>query len=484
MSSRVVVVGGGLAGLTAAHRLITSRPGLDVLVVDGGDRPGGKVRRAEVGGVSLDVGAESVLASSAHAVQLCAELDLSERMVVPEPLAASIWTRGALRPIPTGTFMGVPGPDADLSGLLTEDEARRASAPVTGEPLETDRSIAEVVGGEYGSAVVDRVIEPLLGGVYAGRVEELSMQAAMSALWPAVTKGESLTSTVGRMLPPPPGADDPPRPSRLMGLDGGIVGLAERLVESITAAGGRVLTVTLVRGLERTTAGWRVVTGPTIAPEAHDADAVVLAVPATPAGRLLAPHAPAAGEALGAIPAASMAVLALALPRTPETTGLPGSGFLVPAVDGRTIKASTFASRKWAWVERESAAHDVVLLRASVGRAGEVEALQRDDEDLVRAAVAEIGDALGRPLPDPVDSVVQRWGGGLPQYTVGHRERVSSVRQAVAELPGLEVAGAVYDGVGIAAVLASADAAASATLETLAVDPPSTSHPVSSKESA
>jgi oxygen-dependent protoporphyrinogen oxidase len=139
---------------------------------------------------------------------------------------------------------------------------------------------------------------------------------------------------------------------------------------------------------------------------------------------------------------------------------LTGSGFLVPPVEGRTIKASTFTSAKWAWVA--DLAPDVAFLRSSVGRAGEVADLQREDDELVALAFAEVGEALGRPLPPLVDGHVQRWGGGLPQYAVGHVSRMDRVAASVAPLAGLELAGAAYAGVGIPAVIASAEAAAEA----------------------
>ena len=127
-------------------------------------------------------------------------------------------------------------------------------------------------------------------------------------------------------------------------------------------------------------------------------------------------------------------------------------------MDGRTIKASTFSSGKWAWVDALD--EDLVFLRASIGRAGDVTALQWPDADLVDVAVREVGEAVGAPLPRVVDSHVQRWGGGLPQYAVGHLRRVAQVEAAVAGVPGLEVCGAAYGGVGIPAVIASARAAA------------------------
>lgn len=465
MGPRVVVVGGGVAGLTTAHHLLAARPDLDVHVLDGGDRPGGKVRGEEVGGVTVDVGAESVLASSAAARELIAGLGLAEDVVHPEPVAATIWSRGTRHPVPARTFMGVPSPETETSGLLDEGEARRAARPAPFVLGGHDVTVAEAIGTVYGRPVVDRVVEPLLGGVYAGRVDALSLQAAMPRLWAAMGEGRSMPEAVASLLPAPT-----PRPSpRVMGLAGGINRLVPALVDRVVTAGGTVSSRTLVRELHRTPEGWRVISGPTTTPVAHDADAVVLATPAAPTARLLTDHAPRAALALGGVEYASMAVITLALP-TGRIPRLPGSGFLVPAVDGRTIKAATFSAAKWAWIA--SASPEVTLLRASIGRAGEAVTLQRDDDELQAVALAEVGAALGTPLPDPVDSHVRRWGGGLPQYDLGHTERVAAARDDVAGLPGLALTGAAYEGVGIAAVLE--DAARSATTILDALPPSST----------
>ncbi|MDV9191849.1 FAD-dependent oxidoreductase, partial [Streptomyces sp. SR27] len=186
------------------------------------------------------------------------------------------------------------------------------------------------------------------------------------------------------------------------------------------------------------------------------ADGVVLATPAGPAAALLAEHAPAASAELDAVAYASMALVTLAFRRS-DMPDLPGSGFLVPPVDGHTIKASTFSSRKWRWVT--DGAPDLFVLRTSVGRHGEEAQVHREDADLVAASLKDLAAATGLAAR-PVATTVTRWLDGLPQYPVGHLARVARVREAVAALPGLRVAGAAYDGVGIPACIASAHRAA------------------------
>ncbi|GAA2987777.1 hypothetical protein GCM10020227_65700 [Streptomyces flavovirens] len=190
------------------------------------------------------------------------------------------------------------------------------------------------------------------------------------------------------------------------------------------------------------------------------ADGVVMAAPAWSASTLLAAECPAASVELAGVEYASMALVTLAFRRSDVegTEALAGrSGFLVPPVDGRTIKASTFSSNKWRWVA--DAAPDLFVLRTSVGRYGEEDHLHREDSELVAVSLKDLADATGLTAR-PVDTVVTRWIGGLPQYPVGHLGRVARIREEVAKLPGLRVCGAVYDGVGIPACVAGAHRAA------------------------
>jgi oxygen-dependent protoporphyrinogen oxidase len=237
-----------------------------------------------------------------------------------------------------------------------------------------------------------------------------------------------------------------------MGIRGGVGRLPLAVADSVRARGAEIVTGAPVTGLRREgERGWHVVTGD----RTLHADAVVLAVPAPAAARLLAAESPAAAAELRAVEYASMALVTLAYRRA--DTRLPdGSGFLVPPVDGHTIKASTFASNKWGWIAEEDP--DVVVLRTSVGRYGETEILRREDAELVEVSRRDLKEATGLDAT-PLQTRVTRWDDGLPQYPVGHHARVARIRAHVAGLPGLAVCGAQYDGVGIPACIASAYAA-------------------------
>ncbi len=452
----VVVVGGGVAGLAAALEVLGRRPDVRLTVLEGADRVGGKLRLEPVAGHLVDVGAEAMLALRPEAVDLVGRVGGRADLVAPATTTASVWSRGELHPLPRATLMGVPTDPEAARGVLTADEVARVREERSwpGGALTEDVSVSEYVGTRLGSAVVDRLVEPLLGGVYAGHASRLSLQATMPALWERATVGESITTAA----PPAAGraSNGSGRPV-FAGLRGGVGRLPGMLAAALADLGADIRTSAVVRGLERTGPGWRLVVGSAASPEAVEADAVVLCVPPPPAARLLRAHAATAADGLDAVEMASTAVVTLAVERA-GLGELPGSGFLVPPVEGRTIKASTFSARKWEWTG--SLSDEVVHLRTSVGRAREEAVLQRSDAELVAGSVAEVSEALGRRLPRVVDAHVQRWGGGLPQYAVGHVARVGAVRDAVAALPGVEVAGAAYDGVGIPAVVASAVRAA------------------------
>jgi protoporphyrinogen/coproporphyrinogen III oxidase len=442
---RIVVVGGGIAGLAAAYAL--AGESVDVTVLEAAPQVGGKLRISDVAGVPVDEGAEMFLRRVPEALDLVTSLGRADELVSPAVGSASVWARGELRPMPTGTVMGLPSDPSSLRGLLTDAEVERVELDRTlpGEPPGVDISVGQWVADRVGRAVVERLVDPLLGGVYAGRADELSLAATI----PQLPRDErSVLAAVARVAPSPASTD-----AVFATLTGGMGSLPTSLVEAVTAMGGTVLAGRTVRRIERTPVGWRVVHGATNDEQVLDADAVILAVPSTPAARLLADVAPAAAAELAGVEAASMAIITTAW-RTTDAPSLASSGYLVPAVYGRPVKAVTFAATKWAHLARP----DLVVVRCSIGRHGDVGELQRDDTDLVAAAAAELTAYAGF-RGAPIDARVSRWGGALPQYAVGHRERVARIRAAIEAVPGLAVCGATYDGVGVPACIRSAAAA-------------------------
>ena len=484
----VVIVGGGIAGLAAAL-FLRDQP-VRVTVLEGSPRLGGKLSVSEVAGVAVDEGAEALLITRPEGTGLIAEMGLAGERVAPGTTSSAIWTLGALRPLPRRQFMGVPSDLDELArtGVVSDAGVARAARDLELPPTARDGDVpvAQYVGARLGAEVVDRLVDPLLGGVYAGRSAELSFDATMPALSAASRRHRSLAEAVGSLLPPPapaPAGDQDPVPagtrsggSVFTTLAGGLGLLPAYLAK---ACGAEVRTGSMARVLSPAAApgagpGWRLTVGSAAAEEQIDADAVILALPARPAGRLLAqvPGVSAAVTALAEISYASMAIVTLAYPRAAfpgaGLTALGLSGYLVPAVDGRAVKAVTFSTVKWPHLAVATAggAEPLEIIRCSVGRIGEEALLQRADEDLAALAAAELAAATG-VRGAPVAHRITRWGGGLPQYTVGHLDRVAKIRAALATQPGLAVCGAAYDGIGIPACIATARAAAGQVLDAL-----------------
>lgn len=457
----VAVVGAGISGLAAAWFLRSlAADRVRVTVLEGSSRIGGKLRVSEVAGVPVDEGADSLLVRRPEGRDLVGSVGLAGELVEPGTTSASLWTRGALRPLPAGAVMGVP---SDLRALgrarvLSTAGLARVALEVTRKRDATweDLPVGEYVADRFGHEVVDRLVEPLLGGVYAGQARMLSLDATLPQLAPAAHSGRSLLLAT--------------RAARRSAAGGGPVfntlagGLGSLPAAVAAASGAEVRTQAMVRELRRAERGWRLTVGPTRAPESVEADAVVLAVPAQPASRLLADDVPYAAAALADIDYASVAVVTLAYDRSAFPVFPSGSGYLVPAVDGRAVKAVTLSTNKWPHLARR--AEGTVIVRCSIGRYGEEAEIQRPDAELAAVAASEVGQALGI-RDQPVDTRVTRWGGALPQYTVGHLDRVARIRAELSAVPGLGGCGAAYDGLGVPACVASARRAVTRVLDDL-----------------
>jgi oxygen-dependent protoporphyrinogen oxidase len=451
----VVVVGGGVSGLVAAYRLrqlLGSSVRLTVL--EQSDRLGGKLRTLDLDDVATDVGAEAFVMRDPAAHDLAVELGLGDRVVHPSLSAATIHAGGATVALPRRTFLGVPaGPDA-VRDVLSAEGVERVAAESSLPPLtmseDEDASVGELLTSRMGREVVDHLVEPLLAGVYAGRADLLGLRATMPALVRALEETGSLTAAAAKLLPPPAAGG---RPKPVFGaLRGGMRVLVDELARQSDA---EIRLRTTVRRLETRPAGWRVEVGSAPRPEFLDADAVVLAVPPPAARKLLDGVVPQAAAAYSRVAVGSMAVVSMVLP---EDVRLPESSGVLLAVGERhrdgtpfTAKAFTYTSRKWGG--------DRVRMRASVGRVGEEHTLQRDEDALLADVLADLAELSGVEAK-PVAWTVTKWGGGLPQYGVGHAAAVAEIERAVAGVPGLAVAGATFRGVGIPACVRTATAAA------------------------
>ena len=456
MRVRVVVIGGGISGLSAAWFVAELAADAEVVVLEAAPVVGGKLRLAEIAGVTVDVGAEAMLARRPEGTGLAIAAGLADSLIAPLTTAAGVFAAGARHPLPARTMLGIPA-DLDAlraSGVLSAAGLAEVEAEPTRPVLEAiagDVAVGPLVRERLGAEVVERLVEPLLGGVYAGRADALSLRATMPTLATRLARGGSSLVDSAREVTDV-GTRAPSDQPVFMSLSGGLGRLPAQLAASERFT---VRTGVTVRTIRRTETGFALDCGPVPSPELIEADAVIVATPAAKSARLLGDAAPRAAAELATIERASMAIVTLAYGAVSLP---PGSGLLVATTEGLHVKAVTLSSQKW-----PGGPAGLTILRASLGRVGETADVQRADEELVALVRYEL-----RTLIDldavPVDSLVTRWGGGLPQYAVGHVEKVARIRSAIGAVPGLAACGATYDGVGIPACIASARSAASQVL--------------------
>jgi oxygen-dependent protoporphyrinogen oxidase len=465
----VAVVGGGITGLAAAHRLVCPEGGQSpagdrprVVVLEGSGRLGGKILTEDVGGVALEAGPDAFVSGSGHALALCEKLGLADRLISPATGKAYICVSGALHPLPPGLVLGVPTSLGALralvrGGLLSPRGAARAAldlvlpASQVGDG-DTD-TVAKLIGARLGDQLLTRVVGPLVGGINAGDASRLSAAAAAPQLLAGARRHRSLMRGLRGAI----SGGGAPRQG-FYSLDTGLGALADRLAEVIGQAGGVVQVRARVVSLSRHGPRWLLELdgGRRLA-----ADAVVLAVPAFGAAELLEPHAPALAGLLREIPYASVSLVSLVYPENAVAHPLDGAGFLAPPLPRRgsgpapLLTACTFTTTKWPRTKRPG----TVVLRASTGRFGDDRALEMDDDDLVGAVHAELSPVLGLASP-PVIARVSPWPRAFPQYLPGHLALVSRIEEAARQLHGLALAGAAYHGLGIPACIAQGQAAA------------------------
>lgn len=486
MSYRVAVVGAGVTGLVAARSLTAA--GAEVTLVERSSDPGGQVRTVRLGDHRVDVGAEAIHMAGPQVDALLEELGLSDRVVVAETSWTWIWAAGRLRRLPAGVGPAGPTRIAPLarSRLLGPGGTVRAALEplVPGRAGPEDVAVGEYLGGRFGRQVRDRLVDPLLGGLHAGDVSRLSLQAATPHLAAAVRGRRSLLLGARRR----PGAG---RGAPSFGtFEGGLDVLVRSLLRDAAA------TVETGVAVERVQVdGSRVDLVRSDGARASF-DATVLAVPAHVAASLLAPDGvdrrsscpdlgidrcgtgtPADGpgvedlrgdrsahvpSGLSGLRAASVVTVVAAYPRAAvdASSAFDATGILVPSGEGRFLKAATFLSRKWAHLRDP----DVFLVRMSAGRAGGPDVTACPDPELVERLHADLADATGLRA-EPVSVHVQRWPQTMAQLEVGHLDRLAAIRSALPGHGRVVLAGAPYEGVGIASCIGSGRAAAARVLD-------------------
>lgn len=447
---RVVVVGGGIAGLSAAYDLV--RAGWDVEVHEASERWGGKVWSSPVGDRIVDAGPDTFLARVEPGRKLCADLGLESELTSPvAPVPAYIARSGSLYELPPGSMLGVPT-DFDAltrSGLISAAGIERGRQDLSLPPttIDPDISVGALCRARLGDEITDRLIDPLLGGINASDIDRLSLTAGAPLLASALAQGPSLAAGLAELRPatgPTLGTQEAAQPV-FYGLPGGIARIIDALVDELRPRASLHLNSAI----------------DDLGPHLAGADAVLVATPAFAAARLLEAHSPGAAAELATIEYASVAQATVELDRSAVEHELDASGILFPRVEGTTLTASTWFSTKWAHYQRPGR----LLIRLTSGRFGDHRPDELDDAGLIATLLDDLRSvvAIGG---EPLAARVHRWRHAFPQYTPGHHERVERITEALAaDCRRIRVIGAAYRGIGLPACIADGRSAAAALID-------------------
>ena len=501
MSRVVAVVGGGISGLAAARVLAGARlaspelrtgsgrqdgrPDIEIVLLESDDRLGGKILSGEFRGRSVDFGPDNFLTRNQSVTELCDQLGIGDDLVAPATSSASVVARGRLHPLPAGLILGLPPDLVALarSRIVSGRGLARAAldllalgAPISAsslglspeqavnghtgggaagarDPGGPEWSAASILESRLGRELVERLVDPLLGGINAGGLDQLSLVVVAPQVARALVGHRSVTHALrllARSTPKPSSTSTKPRPF-FLGMRGGLGRMVEALVADLQDRGVQLRRSTAVTALRRAKDRYELET----ATGTIVADGVVIAAPGYVAARLLVDTAPVAAAELGSIPHSSVALVTLAWP----CDALPGlakaSGFLVPRCEGGIITGCTYLSAKWP----HAAAAGEVVVRASTGRYGDERPSSMSDSELVEAVLGDLRKLIGAQIP-PLASHVQRWPRAFPQYLPGHLRKIERARAALSELPAVELAGPSLGGIGIPACLTTGERAA------------------------
>lgn len=453
----VVVAGGGIAGLSAAHRLHSLHPDWAITLVEASDRLGGKLLTTRVDGFVMEAGPDSMLGTHPAGAALLTELDLDLAPPAGRGQGTFVVSRGRMHKLPDSMMGLLPRRPWSLavSRLLSPWSKLRMAMEyvVPARSGDEDESVASFVSRRLGRGAYLRLGDPMVGGIFAADPARLSLLSSLPHLRAAEKQHGGL---IRAMLADRKGRSSPPLLAPTTGMDAIVTGLAERLHHVDVR-----LSSTLV-GVEAAESGWTLTLGSDEMTSTLAADAVVVAVPAGAAATALATVAPDAAAELSTAEHTSTVTVSLGYREGDVPTQHRDRNFLTPSGEGLATRACTWSSTKFPG--RAPAGH--VLLRVSLGGPGRPATDGLNDDELVALARRELRTTLALSA-EPVVTSVQRWERLMPQYAVGHRERMDRVQRALAAHPGIALAGSGFHGVSVPDCIASGQRAADAVAEFL-----------------
>lgn len=440
MTHRVIVVGGGIAGLSAAYRVRQLMPDAAISVFESDPHFGGKIRSSPFAGHnSIDEGADAFLTRVPHALLLANDLGLTDQLTSPAASSANVWFNG-MHAIPEGLLLGVPTDLTKLarSHLLSWPAKLRAGLepflPATGVGSDC---VGRLIRKRFGKQVHQRLVDPLVGSIYAADTDHFSL-AGVPQILDLAANNRSLLLGARKVRRRAPALAGPIFAAPLAGMSAFTNALGDHLrLGNVHLRPGQTISC-----LDRSGTGWLV--------DGQPADAVIVATPARMAAPLLRQASSDASQALAKFQHAGVVMVTLALPADEWPAHFSGrSGYLVPKPVQQWVTAVSFASQKWVhWANEKS-----VILRVSLGRDGR-DLTGEPDEALLRVTLAEVGRHLGFELR-PTAHRISRWPLAFPQYRPGHTKYIAAIDQELhRDAPGIFLAGASYRGIGIPACIA------------------------------
>ena len=455
---KIVVVGAGVTGLTVAYRLLKSGGNFEVVVLESEKQTGGKLKTSRFAGLLLDEGADAFLARVPWAKDLFDEIGISEEFVSPSSRSASIWINGSLEPLPSPNVLGIPlDPDSLPSQLLNSDDAlkiKQGGKPSKAIPEGTDVSIGSLVRDCVGDSVFELFVDPLLGGINAGVVDEMSCETMAPQLLEAARHEEGLITALREAQQ----NSDPESPV-FYTHPNGMGHIVEKLTEQIS---GSIRKDSNVISINHTNKQWVLETNT----GSETADAVVLATSAQNAAKLLTSVSPTSSSRLSDIEHASVSLVSFAFKNSDINIPKDQSGFLVPRSAGMLMTACSFSGNKWAHLDDGSQ----TLIRVSSGRVDDQRHDRLSDEELVKHLTDDLAITLGLDS-QPLEFRVTRWPTALAQFKIGHSQRMKETIDLLAdEAPGVFISGSYHFGVGIPASVRSGIEAAVSVIEKFGIN--------------
>jgi oxygen-dependent protoporphyrinogen oxidase len=446
----ITIIGGGITGLAAAYEL--ARREVPFVLLEASSRAGGLILTEQVEGFTIDAGADSLLVQKPAAIQLCQEIGLGPRLMrTTPPRGAFVLKQGRLHALPSPSVLGIPTTAAGIARydlLSWVARARVGLEPLVPRRRHADESVASFFRRRFGAATVDLIAEPLLGGIHAGDIEQLSMPS----LFPRLVDAEHKSGKVLRSL----ARNRQPEPDGLFrGLRAGMGELVATLASRLPA--GSLRLNLRAAALQRSAGSWRVTAGA----EHVEARAVIVAAPAHAAATLLEGIDSASAHLCASVPYVSTASVALGFRRADISHPLSGSGFVVARRENALrMTACTWVSSKW----EDRAPPGCALVRAFIGGAHDPDAVDASDDELIDIATRDMTGALGIS-GTPMLTRVYRWRHAGAQHNVGHNARMSALTERLRALPGLFLAGSGFASIGIPDCVAHGRSAAKSAVD-------------------